>query len=323
MKVWRKITLVIWVIVLSLCTAVILVNYALQTSVLNPQKSKTWLAESNTYETLRDTVLTQRVVDAVNQQYPDNKLIDQQLVALVLRETLPKEQLATRADAFVNDAYRWLDSKAPDVRLNVSFEDKRDQLYRSLEVQLRNRIIALPACDGYRYPPEEALLEDLCLPDYVTAGEATQAIMGGIRSSQLPLSTDLTEETTDDTTNYSGIKRIPTYLNYVWVLNLVAIAVYVFVALLVLASRRIVGLIALGIGLVAGGVLTMTLQTKVAHIALPAGGEFQATIQAAFAALMPHMSASANLLGLISIITGLFITAGASFWYWRQRSVGS
>ena len=320
MRVWRSMTLVLWVIVASLCITIILYNQALQRTVLNVEWVKQELASSTAYDVLRDSTVDSSVQAIIKQKYPENTLIDTALIKPVLAEVLPRSEITKRIEPSLDSIYLWLDSKQPKAIVNVSFEDKRDQLYRSLELAIAKRISAMPDCGDYRYPPEDAILNDQCLPAYVTAGEATQAVMGGIRSSDLPLRFNLDDITPLTTSSAAAIKRIPTYLNYLWVLNLIAIAVLIYLTLLLLLSRRLVGIVAIALSSVIAGAVLLVSQATLSRIALPNLGDFTAPVRSATETITPGLAQTIAVYGAMSLAAGIVVAVTAGYFLWRQRS---
>ena len=98
MKVWRGFTLTIWVALLAACTAFALLYHALSATVLDADKTKERLANSQAYDTIRDTLLVNRVVDGLSEQYPGNKLVDRSMISEILAAVLPRQTLAERLD---------------------------------------------------------------------------------------------------------------------------------------------------------------------------------------------------------------------------------
>jgi len=316
MNVWRGFTLICWTLLLAAGLSLVIIYYSLSTTVLDRDKAKSWLAESSVYETLRDTVATDQVMNVLDQKYPGNKLLDRQLVSSALKETLPKADLVKRLEPTVDKVYAWLDSKQPELSISIPLADREKQFYRSSEVHLERKIAALPSCGDYRYPPEEAVLNDLCLPEYVTASEATQAAMGGLRSGGFPLGESISTDTFAGLADVQrGAKQIPTFLNYLWAGYLLAAGIAAVVAVWLLASRRVVGLIAVGVAMVIAGIVVWFAQ---AAIAGSLDGNLPAVAQALRDALLPKMLTKTALLAMVSIIIGLVIIALAGAWKWRQ-----
>ncbi len=322
MKVWRGFTLVLWVSLLTLCLSVFLYNLAVQSTILNASTAKTQLAKSGFYTSIRDDVLAGRVMDAVNERFPGNKLIDKPFIQSILPSVFTKDELQRRIEPVIDTTYRWLDSKEPEVTFSVTIQDKKDAFYKALEPALQKKITALPECSDYAYPPEEAILNDLCRPDYVTASEATQAAMGSLRVGESPLGSTLTQDSFTLGSNATqALGRIPTYLNFLWVLNLIAIAVGLFAIIMLLIARRLTGVIAIGCSLLLAGIAVWAISSAVTTVTMPDLGVFSSVAESVSDALLPKLGSVATRYGFISALSGLVITGVAGFIKWRQRAV--
>lgn len=318
MKVWRGLTLALWVALLATCAAFILLYHALGTTVLDVRNTKGLLVESKTYETIRDTVLVDLVMAEVTEQYPENKLIDKAMVSDTLKATLPAEILAARFDPAITNVYRWLDSKEEDITFSIAIVDKKDSFYRALEERLAAKLTSLDSCGDYRYPPEEAVLEDLCLPVYLSAKEATQAAMGSIRAGDFPLGDTITQDTLlGAKADRGSFTELPTYLNILWTLNLLAIAVFAVTALFLAISRKSLGFIALGISLIIGGIATWLIAPAITTFATTATRTSPLEQVITEALVTPFAGASTNA-ALLTILSGMAVTALAFIWRWQR-----
>lgn len=319
MLVWRGFTLTLWVALLATCGAFILLYHALSTTVLDVRSTKSLLANSKAYDTVRDTVLVNQVMAGITEQYPANKLVDTAMVGDVMKVVLPSEVLAQRFDPAVTNIYRWLDSKEEDIAFSVTVVDKKDSFYRVLEERVAAKLTAIDSCGDYRYPPEEAVLQDLCLPVYVSAKEATQATMGSIRAGDFPLSETLTQESLFGTKADRGkFNELPTYLNILWTLNLVALAVFVVAALFVVISRKSLGFIALGVSLVIAGIATWLIGPVVVALTT-AASQSSPVARAVTDVLITPFTVTTTNSALLTILGGIAITALAFVWRWQRR----
>jgi hypothetical protein len=318
MKVWRGFTLTIWVALLAACTAFALLYYALNTTVLNADKTKERLVSSKAYDTIRDTLLVNQVVNSLSEQYPDNRLIDRPMISEILAAALPRETLAKRLDPAVSNIYRWLDSKEEDISFSITVVDKKDTFYQALEPRLAAKLTAIDSCGDYRYPPEEAVLKDLCLPVYVTAKEATQAAMGSIRAGDFPLGDTITEETLlGPKADRGAFRELPTYLNILWTLNLVALAVGGVLALFLAITRKSTGFIAAGIGLIVGGVAAWIAGPVITSLVSTVSQSSPLT-KALLDVFVAPFTASVTSGALLTILGGGALVGLAFAWRWYR-----
>lgn len=320
MKIWRGVTLALWIALISACTSIVLYNHAAQNSILNPTKSKQWLATSQVYDNLRDSVITDMIIGQVNEAYPYNKLLNQSIIQATLADTFSRQELQKRAEPAIDSIYGWLDSRRSQISFSIPINDKLDAFYQSLEKHLGEKITKLPACSTNHYPPEEALLEKQCRPPYITPKEVTQAVMSNIRANQLDIEV-ITPDTLHLSTATSPLGNTPTYISYMWALNMLSIAILLFSIVFVLWSRRTVGVIAIGVSLVLAGIVIMLVQLYVAHLPPENTSHYATLVREVKNTLMPHLSEAVTRRALTSIVVGAICIAAATTWRWRQRKV--
>ena len=320
MKVWRGFTLAVWVTILTLLAAFVMQYQALQTTVLDRSTAKAQLSRSGAYEKLRDTVLVDKLRAVVQERYPQNTVVDDALLRQVLRETLPRDEMQRRLEPAVDAFYRWLDSKEPEIDFSIDLSDKVGLFYRVLEVQLEKKLATLPSCGDYRYPPDEAVLVDKCIPVYIAVTEATAVAMDTLKTSELPIGNTVTPETfAPPKAQATAFRQLPTYLNYLWVLNYVAIAVFTLVALLLLMTRKSLGLLALGSSLVAASVVVWLTQPIIRSLVPLQTEGVLSLLTEATDALLAAFTASGTRYALISLIVGTTVIAAATAWRWWRR----
>ena len=320
MKVWRGFTLTIWVVTLTLLAAFVMQYRALQTTVLDSSTAKAQLAASGAYEKLRDTVLLERLRAVVQERYPENTLVDDAMLRSILAETLPNGEMQRRFEPAVDAFYRWADSKEPEIDFAVDLSDKVGVFYRVLEVQLGKKLATLPSCGDYRYPPEEAILVDKCIPVYISVTEATAAAMDTLKTTELPIGNTITPETFALTGNGSpALKQLPTYLNYLWVLNYVAITLFGLVALLLVATRRSLGVLAVGVSLIGASVAVWFTQPIIRSLIPDQTQGIFAAVSEATGALVTAFTTTGTRYALYSLLGGIVLTVSASGWRWWRR----
>lgn len=320
MKVWRGFTLAVWVTILTLLAAFVMQYQALQTTVLDRSTAKAQLSQSGAYEKLRDTVLVDKLRAVVQERYPQNTVVDDSLLRQVLRETLPRDEMQRRFEPAVDAFYRWLDSKEPEIDFSIDLSDKVGLFYRVLEVQLEKKLATLPSCGDYRYPPDEAVLVDKCIPVYIAVTEAAAVAMDTLKTSELPIGNTVTPETfAPPKAQATAFRQLPTYLNYLWVLNYVAIAVFTLVTLLLLATRKSLGLLALGGSLVAASIVVWLTQPIIRSLApLQTEGALSLLTEATDA-LLAAFTASGTRYAFVSLIVGATLIVAATAWRWWRR----
>lgn len=321
MRVWHGFTLIFWTVLLYVCFIVILLHYSVQGSVLNPGVIKQRIATGDTYDLIRDAALTDRVASTLSERYPGSTLIDRAMLKGAVEETFPKAEVQKRVEPVIDVFYQWLDSKRPDITFEVAISDRLEQFYRALETRLSQKIASLPTCTSYTYPPEEAILQQGCLPTYVTATEATQSAMGVIRGEDSPISATITAETITIPSDQLGpIKQIPTYLNYLWALNYLMLGIAALTAVFLLVTRRLHGVIALGVAALLAGITMWIAQQTITTTVKPSS---EAIIQSLQNVFIPPLTALMATYGLIAAGLGaLLVLLGLGWRRWRKRRHG-
>ena len=320
MKVWQGFTLTVWVILLMLLAAFAMQYKALQATVLDSSTAKTQLAQAGSYETLRDTVLLEKLRAIVQARYPQNTLIDDAMLRSILAETLPRDEMQRRFEPVVDSVYRWIDSKEPEISFSVDLSDKVGVFYRVLEVQLGKKLASLPSCGDYRYPPDEAVLVDKCIPVYIAVTEATATAMDTLRSSELPIGNVVTPETfTAPGRQASPLKQLPTYLNYLWVLNYVAIALFVLISLLLVVTRHSLGALAVGVSLIGASLVTWLTQPVIRGLVPQETEGIFLLISELAETLFAAFVATSSRYALISLVTGVILAISAIMWRWWRK----
>jgi hypothetical protein len=297
------------------CVTVILSHLALERSVLSPAEGRRALAASDVYKKLRDDTLTGRLMTSVLTHYPDNKLIDKDSIRQALAATVPDAQLPSLAEPAVTNIYRWLDSKEPGISFTIKIGDKRDAFLSALNSQLNKRIKALPECSAYDFAAQDELLSATCLSSYTTAKDAAAAVVKEINTSANDIGGDITSTSLGLDDLPSGVRNAPDYLNYFWVANLLAMAVGGILAILVIITRRLWGIVAVGISIVIGGCVTWMLAIPLST--LPTTNNIVSSV---IAALRPHLTTLLTRYGALAVLGGvLIILLGVAGLRWHQR----
>ena len=164
------------------------------------------------------------------------------------------------------------------------------------------------------------MLVDKCIPVYIAVTEATAVAMDTLKTSELPIGNAITPETfAPPKAQATAFRQLPTYLNYLWVLNYVAIAVFTMVALLLLMTRKSLGLLALGGSLVAASIVVWLTQPVIRSLVPLQTEGVLSLLTEATDALLAAFTASGTRYALISLIVGTTVIAAATAWRWWKR----
>lgn len=318
MKVWHGFTLVLWTILLQVCFTIVLLHFALQGSVLDSTLIKERVASSNAYDIVRDVALTDRVTASLEARYPDNQLLDKTMIADAMQQAFPRAEIQKRAEPVIDVVYEWLDSKRPDITFEVPIDDRHEQFYTALETSIGKKLATLPTCTTYRYSIEDSLLQDGCLPSSISTADATQAIMGLVRSQGSPIGGSITAETVSiPTEQLRPLKQVLTYLNYFWALNYLLLGIAVLAILFLLIVRRFHGVVAIGIATLLAGLSVWMIQGIITTAVKPQSDPFIGVLQNIF---IPAFTSLASHYSFLVIGGGVVIISLAAAWsYWRRR----
>lgn len=321
MRVWHGFTLVFWTVLLQLCFLVIMLHYTLQGSVLNAGVVKKQLETTKSYDIIRDATITNQVVTNAEQRYPGNSLIDVPLIKSAAAEAFPTGELQKRLDPAIDVFYQWLDSKRPDLTLEIPVADRTEAFYRALESRISQKVATLPICSTYYYNPSDAVTGGACRPSSITAEAATKLVMTEVRNDQAPLSSSArTDAVVIPAEQFRAIKSLPTYLNYLWALNYLMLGIAAIVTLYLLLARRFHGLMAIGAAALIAGAAFWILQGTVATTIKPSADTLIATIQNV---LLPPFTSLASYYSLLAIISGaVTLGLGGGWYYWKRKRRG-
>lgn len=321
MKVWRGVTLTLWALLMMGCAAYAISYHSLETTALSKNTVTPLLARSSVYETARDQLLVQEIIDTLQDKLPNNRFFDRNLIQSSLASAVSKQAIEAKAAPVVDSVYSWLDSKTPNVSFSVSFADKKEAFYQALQANVSKKIAGLRTCSGSPYPPEDALFSSLCRPSYVSSKEATDAVMAYARSSDvIPTDAITADSFTLPTSAHVGmLKQIPAYLNLAWVAYWVAIAVFTLLLLLVVITRRWLGVVTAGASLLVAGIVVLLTVPVISRFTLPvqdATGQLAASI---IAAVLPSFTSADSRLALLSCLAGAAGIGLGLLWRWLAK----
>ena len=314
--------MVLWALLLIMCTTFAIVYRSIQTTALDQHTTTELLRDSSVYTTIRNEILAPKVLSSINEQQPGNQLLDLPLIRTVLEQTLPDSELERRLQPAITSLYRWLDSKEPEVTFSLSLADKQTVFYKALEQAVNKKTTSLDSCVNDPYPPEDALLKYRCLPSYLTAKEATQAVMGAARAQNIASAAHLSAEQFElpRGVDVGKVKQLPTYLNMLWAINWLALAGLGIIPIFLFISRRAVGSIATGLAFIVAGLIALVSIPSVGAISLTGSNGFAHIGAELVKILSPTIIQSGSLLATISIIVGTaFVILGGA---WRKTSKG-
>ena len=317
MKVWRAITYSWWLTLFSLMFTISMGYLVLNQSLLQPKQVKQTLAASTTYESVRDGTIARQIVDGVTDAYPENELIDYELVRPILVKNLPKEELATDLEPSIDSLYAWLDSKEPDFTITLPIDERLKPFYADLEPKLASEIAKLPQCPYFSSNPAADILAKQCRPLYLSADELSGQLVAQL-SSATQANTTINKSTIAGS---SQLRNLPSYLNYAYFSALISAGVALITGCILLISRKLRGLLGIGLVILETGIVFVVIGVFASNYApdIPRGVQSDIINQV----LLPLLSQKLVEYGGIILGAGAMISATTGFILWRRRGSNS
>lgn len=319
MKFLRGIALGFWIMLMTFCVSLVAAYYILSQTILNPAAAKSWLNDSGAYSSLAELVVPQV---ATPSEETVVRLVTPDMVQRAAKASIKPEAVKAKVEPIVDATYAWLDSKSPEVTFSISTTAETDAFLAALRSEVLAKIKSLPICEGY---VDTAVLETAtCLPGYVTAEEATDAVMQRLGEQETVRAKALTPEVFSRQNKPNFASNLPDIISLFWVAQLIAIPVFILIALWLLAKRRGGGLVAIASSLLTPG-LTLVILAFVLQIggkafveSLVAQSDF-ATVAAPLGREILKDLASVTLLAG-AVLSGVALVAGGLGIWWRRRS---
>lgn len=246
MKVWRVISTTFIALMILGFLSVSAAYFVLENSVLDSERVETALAASPAYTLVRD----QYVIPTVQQRVAGDATFGAALTQTdfldSLRVALPEEKIQELSNSVLDATYLWVNKKSPDIELSVSLADEKQVFLDDLSGRVSTNLAKLPVCRAYSVT--DTLADIDCISPYATRDEYRDEIMQAVRQSVDQVDTTVTAATLGlDRAALGPARNIPDYVSYLWTLNLVTLPFAVLLSLYLIAKRRGVGMIVVGI----------------------------------------------------------------------------
>lgn len=316
MKTWRHITHGFWGSFLIGCLALVISYALLDMTLLNESVAKRWLANSGAYESLRGQLL-----DSAKQQ--SSGIVSAPLtgddVAAALDAAITEQVVQRKAESVVDIVYDWLHGGRRTIEFSVSFTERTDAFYDTLEQRLADALGRLPTCTNLQELANVEAGQLTCLPPQVSAGQLAEKSIDPLRSNGYAFATPITEKAFNFPQEQAvQLANLPTYVRYLQLLAIAALVSFLVASAYLLIKRRSSGLIIIGTSsLLAGAefiVFRYILKFAADHYT-PPDDNTQAVILKAFSdASSGDMSRIVLTLCLPIAVSGLLLVVAGFMW---------
>lgn len=273
MKIFAAFRLIMWCLVIALTLAVVILNYVTTQIVNNPPKLQSIARESNTYEIIRDDILSPRILkEAQDAGY--GTLVDQKSVQRAVDTAFDDKSLDRLLRPATESMADWLANKQPDASFTVDASKQLATLTDILSAKITANILTQPSCTFANTPGDAAVgrcrvasLSEEGIRSGITDALQSQAFIrsGELSSDQLAVPSSLVRQA----------QPLPSYLNMLNSVAIFAAGIFVLSSLWLLYKHRFRGMCVLGIGgLLATGIVyagQIAATTYVQSLTLEAG----------------------------------------------------
>lgn len=321
MKILRGIMLGFWVTIMSVCVSLVAAYYIASQTILSPTAVKGWLSDSGVYASLTDIVVPNLM--GSEQPVPEaTSTISSEMIQRAAKASIKPEMVKGKVEPIIDATYAWLDSKSPEIRYEISTTEITAGFLAALRAEVLAKAKTLPECTGYVAP--EDIVTANCLPWYVSPEVATDAVMEYVGKQETVRHMVITPETFSAQQKSGLSDRLPDFISYFWVAQLLAMPVFALVALWLVLKRRGGGLIAIASSLLTPGLtllvigLFLLVGGGVSIESLVAESQF-ANIAGPLGKVITKDLASVTLLVSAVLLVVALVTGSLGFW-WRKRS---
>lgn len=173
----------------------------LETTVLDKQEVKTWLHDSNIYDTLFPTLVN--TDQTIEQQTDDasSTLVTKDTLQTALNQTFNAGYVQTQTEKVVDSAYNWLKGDSESISFSVNTTEKKQTFIDNLAALIQPKLATLPACASYS---EFDSSDPTCLPPGVTAAQAAKLLATDAANSTPFFTQPITDETVEQANKESG-----------------------------------------------------------------------------------------------------------------------
>lgn len=317
MKVWRVISLTLWIIVLTVLLSISATYYLLAHTVLDQSKATDALRQTGFYDVLRSQVLLPRVQEQLSVQQDTGAVLPSQDVLDSVNQVFTTDKIRSITDQVVGATYKWTDNKAPSIDFSIPIADEKQALAKALETKIQQNVETLPRC-GANDEISDNLAETTCLPLYVSRDAVSATAVNDMQERLQTIDDKLTPDTLHVTNKDLGSAvNTPDYVGYLWTLNLITLPLALIITLYLLLKRRGAGLIAVGVSIFVVGIIGLLAYGTLANskLAITDNALDNEIIKASQLLIKPTLLLGSG----VGAVTGVIAIAGGVFWQRARR----
>jgi hypothetical protein len=240
---------------------------ALSTAIIltfTPANLKTWLKDSNVYNTAVDTVLTQNKTLNTNDSSGGISLQDP-VIQGAIKKTFSPVLLQSSTENIIDGTNQWLTGKVALPNFSVDLSAAKTSLAQQLGGYAQQKYVSLPPCTAVTpLPTNDTILDATCKPAGYNPAPQIQQLVSNVATSKDFLKDPLITANTLTTNNSSGqpesvftkARRVPKA--YQWarrspiifgILSIVIVIMIVFMSVSKRYGLRRVGISAFSVGI--------------------------------------------------------------------------
>jgi len=125
---------------------------------------KQWLDEGNVYEQVVDLVFNEVIKQAEAEDSPDQMPVSEGELKDIVKGVLTEEWLQEQTEGAIDASYAWLNGETESPQINISLDDKQDEIIEAMSSVLKQKITDLPECTSDQSSGEFNPFEAECKP---------------------------------------------------------------------------------------------------------------------------------------------------------------
>ncbi len=267
MNVFRIIRRALWSIILAACIVVGCIYLAFSQVFLTPSGLTHIVKQSTITETVRSEVLLPQII-SFTQKSEYAGLLDDKLVTDAFNATVTNDILSAKLTPAIESVSSWLNSTEPSIKFSINMDDLSGPFADQLNTRVSAKIAALPACTFHNTLAD--VENGVCRSPLLTTETVTANINDTIKNNPaISESITVTPETVPllSPSNRGG-SSLPSYLNILYGISVIAAGVIGLVGLWLLLKHRLGGIITLGVACVIAALILMFASTTFIPLAL-------------------------------------------------------
>lgn len=310
MNIWRGIGITFVAVLLAAFLAIAAAYFALDRSVLDTKKTEAALTHSQFYVIVRRDKFIPQLTEQITQKFSPSSALTTTDVIDSLRDAFPQDTVNSMTNTVIDATYAWLNKKSPDIDFSIPLTTERNTFIDALGKRVTTNLEKLPACTRYSQFSEDSN-EITCIPPTATVEEVQGEIMDKVKEAVEQSDTAITPDTIGlDSKSLGSYDTAPDYLSLLWVANLVALPLAALLTLYLVVKRRSLGLIVIGITVLAIAVVCITAGQLLGTVALPS----DSLTRTATGTMRPLIIDQLKLLAIWGGVASAFLIIGGVVW---------